>query len=595
MQAVGEKIYCFEDFTLDLRRGALRCGEREIDLRPKSFEVLRYLVENAGRLVPKDELIEAVWPSVVVTDESLARCVSDVRQALGDSQQRIIKTVPRRGYLFGVSVSEPVGTAGSEQHALQPERDRGKAVLERRTGTIGAVPEVNDLPASAVPQRTSRRIWVAFVGLVAALVLVGGIWILLKPAQVPQRAGAVPRLSIVVLPFANLSGDPAQEYLADAITTELTAGLARIRGSLVIARTTALTYKGKTLTVKEIGRELGVRYVLEGTEQHSGNRVRVNAQLIDAETGAHVWGDKFDADRADLFNMQDEIVTRLARSLDLQTITIEAARIARTRPGNLDAEDLAMRCVAGVDSSSLGSAAQEAALGLCEKALEIDERSVLALCVLAGTSAVRAASGMSAKPQVDIQQADELVSRALALEPDSYYAHGVKAWILISQNRHKEAIVEAERTLALNPSYIIPYTALDVANWYLGQPDKTIEYADTAIRLSPRDPNLWAFYHHKGMAYSMLKNGAQAIEWYRQAIALAPQFPLSQAGLAAELALGGQEAEAHEMLQRYLSLKGTRARTIAEWKRIGHSDNPVFLAAAERLTEGLRKAGMSEE
>jgi DNA-binding winged helix-turn-helix (wHTH) protein len=188
MQGVSEKLYCFEDLTL-------RRGGREIDLRPKSFEVLRYLVENAGRLVPKDELIEAVWPSVVVTDESLARCVSDVRQALGDSQQRIIKTVPRRGYLFGVPVSEPVNTAAPEQLALQPEREPGKSVLERWTAAVGAVPGVNDLQASAVPQRTSRRIWVAFISLAAALVLVGGIWILLKPAQVPQRAGAVPRLS----------------------------------------------------------------------------------------------------------------------------------------------------------------------------------------------------------------------------------------------------------------------------------------------------------------------------------------------------------------------------------------------------------------
>ena len=151
-------------------------------------------------------------------------------------------------------------------------------------------------------------------GIVALVVIAAGIWLAVRPARDPEMSAKMPRLSIVVLPFANLSGDPAQDYLADAITEELTTGLSRISGTFVIARSTAFTYKGKPVDVKQVGKDLGVRYVLQGSEQRSGNQVRVHAQLIDAETGAHLWADQFDADRADLLQMQDEIVTRLARA-----------------------------------------------------------------------------------------------------------------------------------------------------------------------------------------------------------------------------------------------------------------------------------------
>ena len=184
-------------------------------------------------------------------------------------------------------------------------------------------------------------------GIVALVVIAAGVWLAVRPASGPEVSATTPRFSIVVLPFANLSGDPAQDYLADVLTEGLTTDLSRISGTFVIARSTAFTYKGKPVDVKQIGKDLGVRYVLEGSEQHSGNQVRVNAQLIDAETGAHLWADQFDADRADLLQMQDEIVTRLARAMEIQLVAVDAARVTRTRPGNLDAEDLARRCKAG--------------------------------------------------------------------------------------------------------------------------------------------------------------------------------------------------------------------------------------------------------
>lgn len=201
MPEVGEKVFSFESFTLDLRRGCLRREDREVELRPKSFEVLRYLVESAGRLVSKDELIRAVWPNVIVTDESLTRCVSDVRLALGDRDQRIVKTVPKRGYLFATLISSPPTDSESE--------------------TFKA-----------------------------------------PPAEAPA---APPRLSIVVLPFANLGGGDEQDYFVDAITALLTTDLSRIPGSFVIARHTAFALRGTGLGIKQIGRELGVRYVMEGS------------------------------------------------------------------------------------------------------------------------------------------------------------------------------------------------------------------------------------------------------------------------------------------------------------------------------------------
>jgi adenylate cyclase len=205
MRAGGQKVFCFEGCTLDLKRGSLRTENRDIELRPKSFALLRYLVENAGRLVPKDELIKAVWPKVIVTDESLARCVSDVRKALGDADQRIVKTMTRRGYLFASPVTS---------HPVHVEEEGFNA------------------PAAALPD---------------------------KP-------------SIAVLPFKNMSGDPEQEYFADGVVEEIITALSRFRHIFVIARDSSFTYKGRSADVKKIGRELGVRYVLEGSVRKVGEQ-----------------------------------------------------------------------------------------------------------------------------------------------------------------------------------------------------------------------------------------------------------------------------------------------------------------------------------
>jgi adenylate cyclase len=439
-----------------------------------------------------------------------------------------------------------------------------------------------------------RSTYVA-LGIVALVVIAAAIWFAVRPARGPETSTTMPRLSIVVLPFANLSGDPTQDYLADAITEELTTGLSRIRGTFVIARSTAFTYKGKPVDVKQVGTDLGVRYVLEGSEQRSGNQVRVNARLINAETGAHLWADQFDADRADLFRMQTEIVTRLARALEIKLAAVDAARVQYARPGNLDAEDLAMRCEVGVYNSFVpGSDEFTAALSLCDHALQIDNSNVFALTGMTFRYITPVILAQSRDPHGDIRQADEFVSRALAIDPNSYWAHFAKAYVLMGQNRTQEAVVEGERSLALNPSFINAYFALCAANNFLGRPDRALELADKAIRLSPRDPALRTLYHMKGWAFFMKQQDDQAIEWLRRAEG---GDIFTELILAAALALTGQQADAHETLKRYLALNSITSTTVAQLRKqqLSIADNPLWVAYNERLFEGLRKAGMPED
>jgi len=462
-------------------------------------------------------------------------------------------------------------------------------------------------PGAPEPKPSGRRWTLKKIGgLIAAFAAMGtvlaglaGYWTtyrtITREILAPVKPGpTAPRLSVVVLPFSNLTGDAAQDYLGDVITEELTTSLSRIPHSFVIARSTAFTYKGKAVDARQIGRDLGVRYILEGSQEQGGNRVRVNAQLIDADTGAHLWADQFDADRTDLLDMQDRIATRLSRALQIRLIEVDAARVARTHPGDADAEQLAMRCQAVLVGAHPGSVEAQGGYSLCERALERDERNVRALVSLSFKFTDRILSEQSPDRESDVRQASELVSRALATDPNDYGAHFAKAEILLGQQRFEEAIVEAERSLALNPSFVSAYSALSVASSFLGRPQEALDYADKAMRLSPRDPNLYAFYLNKGFALSLLDQDDQAIGWLRRAVAAAPQWPLPQVLLAAALSLTGHESEARDVLNRYLSLSWTRARTIAHFKEQMPSNNPLFLAFAARFVEGLRKAGLPE-
>jgi adenylate cyclase len=453
--------------------------------------------------------------------EGIARpgaiCLSE--QAYWQVKGRLDLKVSDLGAIRLKNIAEPIRAYLHEVGA--PARDDHGLVAKLREKTTD-------------PKNRSRP---AILGAaVAALAILAAVcaWYFLavsRTAPVASKAPVEPpRLSIVALPFANLSSDPAQDYLGDALTGQLTTALARNTGAFVIARNTAFTYKGKPVDAKAIGKDLGVRYVLEGSVLPTGNQVRVNAQLIDADSGAHVWADQFDTPRVDLLQTQDEIVTRLARALDLQFRQVEAARLKRTPPANPDAEDLMLQCASAVIKGGVHGKEAEAGFPLCEKALALDPNNVGALALL--TIKYRLGIGL---PERDLQRADELVSQALALDPNSAFAHQEKAWVLLDQGRADQAMSEAERALSLNPTMADAYANMGWASMTLGHFEKGLQFFDKAIRLSPHDPILYDLYGGKASAYNELKQYDEAIEWARRAIAINPsvwQRGYSALGLA---------------------------------------------------------------
>jgi TolB-like protein/cytochrome c-type biogenesis protein CcmH/NrfG len=475
--------------------------------------------------------------------------------------------------------------------------DLGKKPLKNITEPVHAYSVEVGKPARAKPIKSAsgrRRSLVPFAAALAALMVViaGGAWWFLNTNRPASEAA---RLSIVVLPFANLSGDPGQDYLVDALTDELTTSLARLPDTFVIARNTAMTFKGKPVDAKAIGKDLSVRYVLEGSVQPSGDRLRVNAQLIDAGSGAHVWAEQFDTARADLLQMQDEIVIHLARAIELRLTEVEAARLKRTPAANPDAEDLAIQCQGVLEKAGWLGKEADAGYPLCEQALRVDPNNVRALWALAMKFQQPVNMGTSADPKADLKRADELISQALALDPTSVPAHGIKGWILFDQGRFEEAIAERERALALDPADVATLQGLAWDYVLLGQYEKSLELFDKAIRLSPRDPALQFMYFGKSRTYFGLKQYDQAIDWARRAIAIGPNNPFPHAFLTAALALTGHEAKAREALQDYLAMPSSaQLRTIAALKAFQANSGPRVLETLEREYEGLRKAGMPE-
>jgi TolB-like protein len=327
---------------------------------------------------------------------------------------------------------------------------------------------------------------------------------LVSPA--PQSATA-PRLSIVVLPFANLSADPEQGYFADGITEDLTTDLSRIADMFVISRNTAFTYKDRRIDTKQIGRELGVRYVLEGSVRRSGKKIRVNAQLIDAGTDAHLWVERFDGDTEDLFALQEEITSRIAIALNVELSTREAARPT----DNPDALDYILRGRAAYWKTGLQSRASFAeTLGLYEQALALDPRSVEAMSQLANMLAIRGRNRWADSPAADMRRAEELAGQALMAAPRDWFAHYAKGTVLRFQSRCEEAIPEYEAALASNPNWLNSLHFLAACKMMTGSMEDAISLEQQAIRLGPRDPYVGHFYLRSGQAHLLLAHTDEA-------------------------------------------------------------------------------------
>ena len=401
-----------------------------------------------------------------------------------------------------------------------------------------------------------------------------------------------PRLSIVVLPFANLGGDPEQEYFADGVTESLTTDLSRIGGSFVIARNTAFTYKGKAIDVKTLGRELNVRYTLEGSVQRRGDRMRVNVQLIDAESRNHLWAERFDKPVTDFFDMQDEIVARLASRLGAELVSAEARRSERAP--SPDSFDLVLQ---GLAWSNKGATTENLsqARGFFQRALALDPANVDALVFMAYVEADTATYLLSEDKAERLAAAEVALTKALSLAPEHARAHLYMGIVLGWTKRVEQGIAECERALAIDRNLALAHAVIGARKVFVGRAEETEAHVREALRLSPRDTEAFYYLMIVGMAKAFLGRHEEAVDLLRRSIEANRSNPLSHVFLAVALALFGRLEEAQAASRTALTINPQA--TIARFRAtIGSfSDNPVFLAGLERIVEGLRMAGMPEE
>jgi TolB-like protein len=407
-------------------------------------------------------------------------------------------------------------------------------------------------------------------------------------AAEPTPASA-PRLSIVVLPFANIGGDPEQEYFVDGVIESLTTDMSRIHGALVIARNTAFAYKGKSPDVRQVGRELNVRYVLEGSVQRSGNRLRINVQLIEAATGNHLWAERFDKPAAGLFEMQDEIVSRLANALDAQLVEAEARQAERSP--HPDATDLYFQGRAcwnrGMTPEYLAQASD-----FFERAMALDDRHVDALVGWATVLATIAGSFASDERPAQVAAAESAVTRALSMAPRHAGAYLALGAVQMFTNRADQGIAACERALALDHNLADAHGCIGMAKYFAGRPEQTEAHIREALRLSPRDVHTYRWLQFVGIAKAQLGADAEAADWLRRSIEANRNFPLAHFHLASVLARLGQIDDARAVARAGLALQPDFTLRRYRMNALGH--NPAYLAGRERSCEGMRLAGVPE-
>jgi len=426
-----------------------------------------------------------------------------------------------------------------------------------------------------------------------------------RPVPAPQHAVSTPEarlaagaaLSIVVLPFVNLSGDPARDYFADGITDALTTDLSRaLPGSFVVARETAFTYKGKPIDARQVGRELQVRYVLEGSALQEGDQIRINAQLVDTQAGNEIWAERFDTTRSEVLRVQDEIVGRLSRAVGLQVISFEARRRDRENPSAAGTIDLVLRGQAVLNRPA-SATAMVTARGFFEQALKLQPDNVDALAGIATTYVFEVLNGYyDTDNDLRLQKAEPLLSHALALDDRHLGALKARAALLRAQGKFGEALAAAQLVIAQNPGEPWAYKEVGLSTMYLGRTADALDWFDKAERFGPRDPGRWTWLAAKGQALLLLGRDRDAIGALRSAIDANPAAVGEYAVLAAAYALSGRDEEARMALARYEGLHP--GATVANFRSLSpvplQLTDPNYLEQRDRLKEGLRKAGMPE-
>ena len=409
-------------------------------------------------------------------------------------------------------------------------------------------------------------------------------------AAATLQPASAPHLSIVVLPFVNIGADPAQDYFVDGVTESLTTDLSRIHGSFVIARNTAFFYKGHSSDVREIGRELNVRYLLEGSVQRGDNRLRVNVQLIDAESGNHLWAERFDKPVADLLDIQDEIVSRLANTLGSELVEAEAQRASRS--SHPDAMELYFQGRAcwnkGMSPEYLAQARN-----FYDRALALDPGNVDAMVGLATLVATIAGSFASDERAAQLTSAEAILHRALSMDPQYAGAHLALGAVQMFTNRASQGIRECEHALSLDRNLADAHGCIGMAKYFVGRAEETESHIEEALRLSPRDIYAYRWMLFVGIAKAQLGLDAEAAGWLRRSIEANRNFPLAHFHLAEVLALLGQSDDARAAAQAGLALDP--GFNLRRYRVNALSDNPVYLAGRERSCEGMRMAGIPEE
>jgi adenylate cyclase len=556
--------------------------------------------EHSGRIVKTTGdgmLVE--FPSVV----DAVRCAAEVQRAMIDREAGLPED-RRIRFRVGINLGDVIVEGGdifgdgvNVAARLEALSDPGGICISRmvrdqiRDKLTYAFEDLGEQSVKNIPRPV--RVYALRREAVVALPVSS-----LPTAPPISQSAVVPRLSIVVLPFTNLSNDPEQQYFADGITEDLTTDLSRIADMFVIARNTAFTYKGKSIDAKQIGRELGVRYLLEGSVRRSGQQVRVNAQLVDTETGAHLWAERLDRDMGDLFRLQNEITGQIARALQFELVIADAGRLTE----HPDVLDYILRGRAAWWKSNYGTNFAEA-LDLFERALALDPRAVEAQIWLALMLINRVLDFVNGyfhydASDVDLQRADELVARALAVSPNSAWAHYVKGQVLRAQSRFEDAAVEYETAITFDRNLANAYAWLGRCKLHIGSVDEVIPPTEYAIRLSPRDRNLAPWYAQIGAVHLLKARTEEAVRWFEKARSAYAGIHHIHASLAAGYALKGETAraavalsEARRLSDRYSSIARLKAAPGIQW-----FDTPKLRAVAETtLFAGLRLAGMPEE
>lgn len=564
--------YRFDDFVFDLDSDLSRSG-RPVALEPLAAELLHYLLENRGRIVSREELNERLWDGRFVSDAALSTQIRGVRRALGDDRkhQKFIRTYPRRGFSFVAQVERVVG------------------VMEATAG-----PGSGDPPASTFPQGTAREAaprprraatpWLAVAGLALALVAIG-FWASREAITISTTTQ--PGLSIAVLPFENLSSDGSTDYLADAFTEDLITDLSRIRDAFVISRSTTFTYRGKEVDAASVSRELGVRYVLEGSLRVTGDSVRINVQLIDGETNSHIWSNRYDRTLADLFDLQVNVTGQIASVLRAE---LRIADNARQDPEvTKDAWDYALQGNVILYNHESISDYQEA-YALLTEAVSLDPTISSAW---SGLAFVHYVASVAMIP--DVSRPDsavlslEAAQRAVEEDPMNAEPYWLVGAGYARTGQPEKGMVACETAIELNPNMDCGYVCAGLVHMARDEPELAVPPLLYALKLNPL---FRPFTKEKylGLAYMQSGRNDLAIEALNRALAMAPRDTFANLSLAAALALNGRMPEAREALHSFTQNTGKELPTISSLRPTLEWMGPQI----ERMLGALRNVGVAE-